>query len=286
MHDWLAEQAKSSIERPIPYQTDHGFVARQIFDQLEIEFGFALVTGLSVDPLRPEESAEAAVDLLSRLGRPLPQGPPNASSLTWLVRNEGVHRFGSNGRFQQGVYTSKSRDTIDMHNDGAMEPYGHHVYISSLLCIEGAAEGGRTTLVSALTVMNIVRREFPHHFERLCRPFAFERSHVAPPGGEPVLFAPVFDLSPAGMRVHWNRQRIEMAAGITGVPLSPSEVGALDALDAVMARPGVQLDHDIRPGELLVIDDHLVLHGRSEFWDLDSRRCLVRMLFARPTSRR
>nr|WSW49252.1 TauD/TfdA family dioxygenase [Streptomyces sp. NBC_01001] len=283
MRDWLAEQAKSSIELPIPYKNDHGSVARQISDQLNIYFGFAVVTGLSVNPLDPEGSAEVAMDLLSRLGRPLRQGPPAGSSLKWLVRYEGVDRFRSNGRFQQGVYTSKSRDAIDIHNDGAMEPYGHQIYISSLLCVEAVAEGGRTTLVSTLTVMNIVRREHPQHFERLCRPFAFERTHVTPAGGDPVFFAPVFDLSRTDVKVHWNRQRIEMAAEITGVPLTPSEVGALDALDAAIMRPEVQLNHSLRPGELLVINDDLILHGRSQFSAADASGAAWFECFSRAT---
>lgn len=197
------------------------------------------------------------------------------------MRDEGVNRFDSDGNFRQGVYTSKSRDAIDIHNDGAMEPYGHQIYISSLLCVKAASAGGHNVLVSALAVLDIMHREYPEHVDRLRHPFPFERGHVTPKGGEAVIFAPVFDLSRPALRVHWNRQRIEMAEEITGVPLSPSAMEALDALEEVIMRPEVQLTHILRPGELLVINDDLVLHGRSAFSDNVTRRCLVRILFAR-----
>lgn len=58
MRGWLAGQARSAIERPIHYRTDHRSVALEISHRLNHGFGFAVVRGFTVDPLRPEASAE------------------------------------------------------------------------------------------------------------------------------------------------------------------------------------------------------------------------------------
>jgi alpha-ketoglutarate-dependent taurine dioxygenase len=84
--------------------------------------------------------------------------------------------------------------------------------------------------------------------------------------------------------VHWNRQRIEMGAVESGTPLTAEDVAALDALDEVLSRPELRTTHVLRPGELLVLDDHRVLHGRAEFSDArgaGNHRCLVRILLSR-----
>ena len=94
-------------------------------------------------------------------------------------------------------------------------------------------------------------------------------------------WGPVFRPVERGLRVRWNRQRIEMAQTLTGTRLTPTDVAALDAFDEVVARPGLAVHHQLDTGECLVVDDHRVLHGRSAFVDHDEpdrRRCLVRVL--------
>lgn len=290
---WQPVDAGEATGLPIPYSPDHRSLAGAISAALDPAGGpgFAVVTGLPVDPAAPEESAQTALAVLRKIGTPLLQGPPADRTLTWLVRYEGVRRFHADGTFQGGVYTSKSRDGIEIHNDSAMRPYGYEIDISALLCVESAEQGGASTLVSTSEVTAELRRDFPAEFARLCRPFVFERTHVTPPGGATLIPLPVFDLSGGRtgkepFRVHWNRQRIEMGAVESGEPLTAEDVAALDALDEVLSRPELRTTHVLRPGELLVLDDHRVLHGRAEFSDAQgsgtgNHRCLVRILLSR-----
>jgi hypothetical protein len=296
---WRAADMRDAEGRPagwsLPYTPDHRPLVAAMTAALGPDGpGFTVVTGLPVDAAAPEDCADTALALLREIGTPLLQGPPADRTLKWLVRYEGVRRFRADGAFQGGVYTSKSRDGIEIHNDSAMQPYGYEIDISTLLCVESAPRGGATTLVSTPAVMAELRRDFPEQFARLCRPFVFERTHVTPPGGATLIPLPVFSLpgeSETPFRAHWNRQRIEMGAAESGKPLTPADVAALDALDEVLSRPALRLDHVLRPGELLVLDDHRVLHGRAEFTDGEGpapeapgrgrRRCLVRILLSR-----
>jgi Taurine catabolism dioxygenase TauD, TfdA family len=79
------------------------------------------------------------------------------------------------------VDTSEPANHLDIHNEGAMRPYGYEIDLLALLCVEPALEGGETILVSAHAVMDVLRREHPAHLDRLRRPFAFERAQVTQP---------------------------------------------------------------------------------------------------------
>jgi hypothetical protein len=269
----------------VSYTDDHHALAVQIMRRVDGYPGFALVTGVPVDDLTPEQACVFAPELLKSVGDPLPQGPEGAMTLGWLVRDEGSSRFRSDGTYRPGVYTSKSADDLDIHNDGAMSPHGHEVDMFGLLCLGTASAGGESTLIRTHAVIDVLRRERPREFERLCQPYAFERSHVAQSGRAPVMWAPIFDLGGARPRVRCNRQRVEMAPAITGVPLDAGDLAALDALDEVLGRRALQHRLTLARGDLLVVDDHAVLHKRGAFTDdpaAGQRRCLVRVLLARP----
>lgn len=268
----------------VPYTDDHHALANQIMRGLDGFPGFALVSGVPVDDLPPEQACVFAPELLKSVGDPLLQGPEGAMSLGWLVRDEGSSRFRADGTYRPGIYTSKSADDLDIHNDGAMNPHGHEVDMFGLLCLGTASAGGESTLIRTPAVIDVLRREFPREFERLCQPYAFERSHVAQSGQAPVMWAPIFDLGGARPRVRCNRQRVEMAPAITGVPLDASDLAALDALDEVLGRRDLQYRLTLARGDLLVVDDNAVLHKRGAFTDdpaAGQRRCLVRVLLAR-----
>ena len=101
------------------------------------------------------------------------------------------------------------------------------------------------------------------------------------PGQAPVSWGPVFEEVGGRLRVRYSRPRIEMAPALSGVPLTSEDVAALDALDEILSRPDLQFRHILSPGEFLVVDNHLVMHGRSGFTDVGRQRCLVRVLLAR-----
>ncbi|MDG4826936.1 TauD/TfdA family dioxygenase [Asanoa sp. WMMD1127] len=281
IRSWSAAEIAAG-DWTIDHRDDVDGLAAEIRDVLERGPGFAAVTGVPVDDL--DTACARALAIVGVLGRPLPQGPERAPTLTWLIRDEGTSRFAADGAYEKGIYTSKSHDDLDIHNDGAMRPHGHEVDLFALLCVEAAMAGGENVFVSSGAVIDALRADFPRAYERLCQPFAFERSHVAYAGQDLVSWAPVFDLAAPRPRVRWNRQRIEMAPPVTGVPLTADDVSALDAMDAVLARPELRFRHTLARGELFVVDDARMLHGRTSFRDdpaAPTGRCLVRVLLAR-----
>lgn len=79
--------------------------------------------------------------------------------------------------------------------------------------------------------------------------------------------------------MHYNRHQIERGHHAAGKPLTPAEIEALDAVDEVLRDESLFLRLPLRRGDLLVLDNTTVLHGRTSFVDHPDphrRRCLAR----------
>jgi alpha-ketoglutarate-dependent taurine dioxygenase len=84
----------------------------------------------------------------------------------------------------------------------------------------------------------------------------------------------------------YNRNPIEWAER-EGVRLTPLQREALDYLDAVLARPELQLEMQLLPGDLQILDNFTILHSRTSYQDLPPRRRhLLRVWLDLPGSRR
>lgn len=268
----------------LEYDDDHDKLARRLRQLIDRGDGVAIIRNIPIAALSPRQVQDFAPDVLRLFGQPLWQGQLGSQTLGWLVRNEGVRRFREDSKrcYRSGIYTSKSSDELDLHNDAAMQAYGNDPDYFALLAYRQSKQGGESILVSSYEVYQLIKSECPRVLERLLQPFAFERQHVVHPGQPPVSWGPIFRWTAAGkLRVRWNRQRIEMAPELTGKPLTEIDLEALDLFDDISSRPHLQFRHTLKPGECLVVDDHAILHGRAAFVDGEDdnqRRCLVRVL--------
>ncbi|MGI5336598.1 TauD/TfdA family dioxygenase [Streptomyces sp. CA-181903] len=143
-----------------------------------------------------------------------------------------------------------------------------------LLCVRPAAHGGETLLASGHTVHNRLLAESPWALSRLYQEFHFGR------GTGFDRRRPVFRRHGTDLRVHYNRRGIERAHEEAGAPLTPGDRAALDAVDRILSDPRTALRFPLRRGDLLWLDNAVVLHGRTAFTDSPNphaRRCLARV---------
>ena len=128
----------------------------------------------------------------------------------------------------------------------------------------GAEGGGTSLLVDGFAVADELRRDEPAAFELLCRvPVQFHRWH----GGEDSFRteAPVitlsFDGGYAGIRYN------DRASAPIDLPaeLLEQTMAALAHFVARLCEPRFQAQVLLQPGDLLVFDNHRVLHGRTAF---------------------
>jgi hypothetical protein len=75
----------------------------------------------------------------------------------------------------------------------------------------------------------------------------------------------------------WRRYTIEMAVASLGIELSPTVTAALDSLDEVVTNTPGTIEFLMRENELLVVDNHRILHSRTPLSNpLISDRLMIR----------
>ncbi|MGW1373538.1 TauD/TfdA family dioxygenase [Streptomyces sp. NPDC002446] len=280
---WNRHSFASPAAFLLPYVGDHAELARRTREALLDGPGFAVVTGVPVTSMTTPDLQRFSESMLGHLGVPLAQGRGTDTARAWLVRDEGVSAYTDDRRFHENAYTSKSRGYLHLHNDGAVQPFGHEPDYVALLAHRRARHGGDSVLVNGWTVHQILQQEFPRELDVLHTSFPFDRRHVAPLGAPPVVWAPVFEEREGRVHVRCNVRRNETADELTGEALSPRKRAALNVLKEVVSRPELRVSILLEEGDCLITDDRRVLHGRTAYEDhahAALRRCLVRVMLA------
>lgn len=233
--------------------------------------GLALVKGLPRDGMteREFELLNWAIGLHAGVARP--QG--RATQYLAAVRNVGTDYRSSSGR----GFSSNAR--LDFHADGAD--------LATLGCYNKAKSGGQSMISSGLTALAILRRERPDLAETAAtEPFYFSRQNEEAPD-EPAYYGqPLFDTADGRTFSKWNRNRVQSAQKIEGVPeLSARQRETMEALDEILQRPGVMFTMYVEPGDLQIMNNNVVLHSRTEFVDFEEpekQRLLCRLWLSPP----
>ncbi|MBC2874201.1 MULTISPECIES: TauD/TfdA family dioxygenase [Streptomyces] len=229
-------------------------LAARVTQRLRAGRGFVVIRGFPVAGRTDRERAATCRRLAASLGAVRPEDPGDLVTVTG------------------GAGLGKTDLALALHTDRTPAP--HPPRVLGLLCVRPAAHGGETLLASGHTVHNRLLAESPWALPRLYQDFHFGR------GAGFDRHRPVFRRHGADLRVHYNRRGIERAHHAAGAPLSPDDRAALDAVDRILSDPRTVLRVPLRRGDLLWLDNAVVLHGRTAFTDSPdphARRCLVRV---------
>lgn len=236
--------------------------------------GIALVRGLP-----RADMAEADFELLTwaiglHSGVPRPQG--KASHYLSAVRNAGTEYRSVTGR----GYSSNAE--LDFHTDGAD--------VVALTCYNQGLTGGMSMVSSSIRAHEMMVRERPELAEILHQPFHFSRQAEQAPDEAAFYPNPIYDLQDGRLHSKWNRNRVNSAQKIEGVPqLGPAQREALDLLDEILRRPDTMYEMYLEPGDMQLLNNHTTLHSRTGFTDHADpakQRLLYRLWLAPPDGRR
>ncbi|MCB1741007.1 MAG: TauD/TfdA family dioxygenase [Gammaproteobacteria bacterium] len=234
--------------------------------------GIALVRGLPREGLD-----ESQFELLNwaiglRAGVARPQG--KASQYISPVRDAGTDYRAATGR----GYSSNAE--LDFHADGAD--------LVTLACYNQARSGGQSFITSAVSAHDALLRERPDLAELTHAEFCYSRQGEQAPDEPPWYAQPIFDVADGRLFSKWNRNRIQSAQRFEEVPrLDEQQREAMNVLDAILRRPELMLSFYLQPGDLQILNNHSMLHSRSNFVDFDEpdqKRLLSRLWLAPPDS--
>jgi hypothetical protein len=236
--------------------------------------GLALVRGLPREGLSAEEFQLLTWAIGLHTGVARPQGKP--SQYISAVRDEGTQYRTAGGR----GYSSNAE--LDFHTDSAD--------VVALTTYNKAASGGMSIVTSSIAAYACMREEYPDLADFLRQPIHFSRQQEQAPDEAPSYPNPIFDEEGGALYSKWNRNRMESAQKLEGVPrLSPRHREALEQFDLVVRRPDLAYTMYLEPGDMQLVNSHTTVHSRTDFVDHEEaakKRTLFRLWLATPEGER
>jgi hypothetical protein len=204
-------------------------------------------------------------DTVNRTGAVIVTGTPLADAVPVVIASAlGLVTARDNGHPPALVHdlrsgTASGYDTAELglHNDSVYT--ADRLTHLGLLCARPCADGGgRTILLRARDLADHVALADPRHLDLLRQPrFPFVKSRT---GHDPLVhIGPV--LTETAVSVH----RRHLDEGMAAYPdlVDRASRAALDSLLALLDRPDFRTEVALAPGDLLIVDNSRVLHGRT-----------------------
>ena len=264
----LAVEAVSARDFQVPaLQQDFERIAHE----LESGRGFVQMKGLPVDRYTPRQAELVFWGIGSQFGTALPQN--GKGDVLAHVRDEG-------GDVASGtVRAYQTRAGQSFHTDMAGD-------IVALLCLRVSATGGASRVASSMAVYNALLERYPHYVEVLYRIFAVDWRGEERPGTSPVYREPIYAALNGRLACSFQPRLIRSAQLKTGVQLTALEEEAIATVERIAEE--LCFDIDFEPGDIQLINNYAILHGRTAYDDHvepDRRRHLLRLWLNRSGSR-
>ena len=234
--------------------------------------GLSIVKGLPRKDLNHEEFRLLSWAIGLRTGVARPQGL--ASQYISAVQDIGTDYRAANGR----GYSSNAE--LDFHVDVAD--------LTVLTCYNKAKSGGQSMISSGVTAHNYLLKELPDLAEIAYQPFYFSRQEEQASDEKSFYSLPLFEESNGNLFCNWNRNRVQSAQNLNGVPnLSLLQKKTMEALDDILLRPELMYTMYLEPGDMQIINNYRMFHSRTgyiDFKDELQKRCLYRLWLSPPDS--
>ncbi len=232
--------------------------------ELETGQGVVKLTGVPVDDYTDIDLRRLLFGVGTHLGTPVQQN--GARGLMRDIRDSGGKRVDSNG-------------ALRWHTD--------RTDVVGLLCVRRAKAGGISRIVSAVAIHDAILERRPDLLAALYQDY--HRSTVGDEVGAEALSypLPIFARRDGHFTSHFSRTYIEQAQDVSGVPpLTETQVEALDML--IDLAEELCFEMPLEPGDLQLLNNHVIYHGRTPFEDSPSDRLdrlLLRIWLSMPNSR-
>lgn len=225
--------------------------------------GFELLRGFPGSDVSEQQSAAVFAGIGAHLGSARSQNA--AGDRLGHVRNVGADSRDPKVR----IYQTNDRQTF--HTDSCD--------VVGLLCLEPAATGGESLLVSVASIYNEMLDRAPALAAVLFEPIATDRRGEVPNGCEPYTSIPMLSWFDNSLTVMYQRQYIESAQRFEAAPrLTTEVVAALDLFDAIANDPEFHCRMQLDVGDMQFVHNHSLLHDRTSFIDKpESPRHLLRL---------
>jgi len=223
---------------------------------LERGRGFVVLDRIPVDQCSPSQTQGLFWMLGHEFGVPMTQDV--AGTVLFDVRDKGYD-------VTRGARFSGTTAESTFHTDNA---FGQVVPdLVALLCLRPAVSGGESQLISAVTLHNRLLSRHTDLLPCLYQPFYFDRRGEFHQGEPPISQNPVFSWASGELTVRYMHYYIEVGHQKAGRPLTRSQLRALEVLEKFLRLPELRIEFRLQPGQVLLTNNHWILHNRTAFED-------------------
>ncbi|NEQ37560.1 MAG: TauD/TfdA family dioxygenase [Okeania sp. SIO3I5] len=254
---------------PLPYLSKK---LSYILDVIENGIGAVVLRGIPVEKYEPIEIKKLLWGMSLYLGTAI--GQSSARELMNDLKDKGLKIGDPKSRYLN------SRGAAALHSDGYCD-------LVMMLSIAEAKWGGESEIASSVAVHNEMLKYYPDFLKVLYEPF----NHKLPDRHQGMMEdyypLPIFANYQDYFVCTYARYLIEDAQNYTKAPrLSEKQKQALNQLDELYNNPKFKLTFRLLPGDLILINNLVVLHGRKEYTDeATTKRHLLRLWLSHPKSR-
>lgn len=236
---------------------------RVVWNTLREGVGFTRIRALPVDGLSIPEQKTMLFGVGAHLGRCVVQGQPDR----YMVDVQKVDE--------------PDRHIFAFETDAALPFHSDQAELTGLLCLTPAAAGGVSRLVSSQHLFSTLQQEDARLAAALFEPVDISNRDVNFSGATHAsLVEGCFSLhkraqwrAPAAKAGH--RANYQRGAESIGDDELRRALGALDRLASIESN---QVTMQLEPGDLQLVNNHVIMHGRDSFANsLDRNRHLLRL---------
>jgi alpha-ketoglutarate-dependent taurine dioxygenase len=240
---------------------------------LENGSGAALIRGFPIERFTEEQVDRIFFCMVQHVGTPVSQTAKGER--LFHVRDEG---FALDDPRARGPNTRKR---LSFHTD--------RCDVIAFMCLKQAKSGGENDLVSSAALYNEVKSRRPDLLAELLQPYYYQRHNVDLGNAIPYCRQPVFSFCEGHFAGSFLRVLIERAYASPDVPdMTDLQKEALDYLEEVAEDPEMHVRVKQEPGDLLLLNNWVTFHRRSEFEDdpePERKRHILRAWLSVPNSR-
>jgi hypothetical protein len=261
----------------IPFAADDfpvGALAERIASirhDLEHGTGVALVRGLDVDKYGLDDVKLIYWGLGAHIGNGLAQSPRGEAVIDVIDTGADMYK-------NPTVRAFHTKQKLSFHNDQGD--------VVGLLCYRHAKSGGLSRIVSSAAIHNEIVATRPDLARILYQPFYHDVRGEEPKGRKPYYAEPRFAVFKGRFYGQHSPNYVRSAQRFPEVPrLQPEQLEAMDLIDTLCNEPRFQLDMDFRRGDIQFLNNHNVLHSRTEYEDFPDpgqKRHLLRLWLMTP----
>lgn len=149
-----------------------------------------------------------------------------------------------------------------------------------LLCLRKSKSGGESRIASSVTVYNRILADRPELVRELCNEWYWTKhQQVSTADEKPWFKAPIFMFERGVFSARGLGAYVLKSQGLPGVPdFTPAQRQAIDAYKAAVEASAVDIGFE--PGDIQLLNNHVMLHTRRAFVDWpepDRKRHLLRL---------